>query len=292
VLEIVRGVLTACGLDEALTLSTVDDQLSAAISPWTTAEPLRSLTPIIRGADRLRRSLIPSLLVARRTNEALANPEIELFEIAKVYLPRPDALPDEQWMLGVTSGRDFSAVKGWIEAVVAGLKCAVPLTADDADLPLLDPQQSCRLRLGDQALGYIGQVLPEGLKQFDLRAATTVAELKIEALVAAANLMPQYAPLPSYPAVTRDINLVVHEPVRWSDLAETVRACGGPCFESLEYRDTFRDAERLGAGKKSLLFTIALRSKDGTLTSPQADAIRDQIVAVCHTRHGAELRTL
>ena len=64
----------------------------------------------------------------------------------------------------------------------------------------------------------------------------------------------------------------------------------GADLEGLEYRDTYRDAERLGPGKKSLLLTIALRSKEGTLTSPQADAVRDRIVAACKREHGAELR--
>ena len=66
--------------------SAVDEKASAAMSPWTEAEPLRSQMPVIRGADCLRRSLLPSLLEVRRTNEALANAEIELFEIARAYL--------------------------------------------------------------------------------------------------------------------------------------------------------------------------------------------------------------
>ena len=92
-----------------------------------------------------------------------------------------------------------------------------------------------------------------------------------------------------YPAVTRDLNLVVAEAVRWADLAATVRQHGGACFESLEYRDTYRDPQRLG-DRKSLLFTISLRSAEGTLTSQQADEVRDRIVAACRTAHGAELR--
>ena len=104
--------------------------------------------------------------------------------------------------------------------------------------------------------------------------------------------MPQYAPLPPYPAVTRDINLVVEESVRWADIAETVRANGGPICEGLEYRDTYRDAERLGTGKKSLLMTLLLRSKEGTLTNQQADELRERIVAACRTKHGAELRAM
>ncbi len=112
VFERIRRVLTAAGFDEALTLSVVDAQASASMSPWTDAEPLRSLMPVIRGADCLRRSLVPSLLAARRTNESLANAEIELFEIAKVYLPRGDDLPHEDVMLAITSGRDYLGRQG------------------------------------------------------------------------------------------------------------------------------------------------------------------------------------
>ncbi len=94
------------------------------MSPWTDAEPLRSQMPVIRGADCLRRSLVPSLLAVRRTNEALANAEIELFEIAKVYLPQDGELPQEEIMLAITSGRDYAAVKGVIEAILGELKIA------------------------------------------------------------------------------------------------------------------------------------------------------------------------
>jgi phenylalanyl-tRNA synthetase beta chain len=290
ILEKIRGVLTAAGVDEALTLSVVDGHCSAAMSPWTTAEPLRSMLPVIRGADCLRRSLIPSLLIARRTNESLSNPEIELFEIAKIYLSRPNNLPEEELMLGITSGRDLGFVKGMIEAIVGVLRCNLPLESTNADLPLIDPAQSCQFHLGGKMLGYMGKLLPEGQKQFELRGPTTVAEIRIAPLMESANLMPCYMPLPAYPAVTRDINLVVDEAVRWADVAATVRASGGPCFEHLEYRDTYRNPEQLGQGKKSLLMTIALRLKDGTLTSGQADEIRDQVVAACKAKHGAELR--
>ncbi len=85
--------------------------------------------------------------------------------------------------------------------------------------------------------------------------------------------------------------MLVDEAVRWAQIAATVRASGGPDLESFEYRDTYRDANRLGAGKKSFLFSIGLRSPAGTLTSQQADSVRDQIVAACRREHGTELRT-
>ena len=281
--------LTAAGFDEALTLSVVDAQASASMSPWTDAEPLRSLMPVIRGADHLRRSLVPSLLAARRTNESLANSEIELFEIAKVYLPQGDDLPHEDVMLAVSSGREYLAVKGVIETILAELKVAVPMAADDAGMAILDPSASCRLQLGGEMFGYVGRLTHEAMRQFDLRGPAVVAEVRLAPLVEEADLVPRCVPQSPYPAVTRDLNLVVAESVRWADVAATVREHGGPCFESLEYRDTYRDEKRLG-DKKSLLFSIALRSPDGTLTSQQADEVRDRIVAACKVKHGAELR--
>ncbi len=290
VIEKIRHGLTALGFDEAMTASVVDEHACRAFSPRTDAEPLRSLTPILRGADRLRTSLIPSLLVARRTNEALANPDIDLFETARVYLPRGKRLPDEQPMLAITSGRDYLSVKGVIEAVVAELNRETRLEATDAGYDLFDPQHSCRLMLDRKVLGYVGQLLPEALAKFDLRQGTTVAEIRLQRLIDTANLIPRHVPQPPYPAMTRDLNLVVDEAVRWAGVAATVRANCGEHFESLDYRDTYRDAERLGAGKKSLLLTVALRWKEGTLTNQQADEIRDRIVVACRKKHDAELR--
>jgi phenylalanyl-tRNA synthetase beta chain len=289
-----REVLQACGLDEAMTLSAVDKPTARSFRPWTDAAPLRSLSPVLRGADRLRTSLVPSLLAARRTNEALANPRIELFEIAKVFLPRDreEELPDEQRMLGITSGRGFAEVKGVIEAILEALNPAARLEVADAgeELSILEPSRCCRLTLGGEALGYLGQLRHDALDQFDLRQPTTVAEVKIARLVAAAELIPQYAARPPYPAVTRDLNFVVESRVRWADIAATVQAHCGECFEALQYRDTYRDAERLGQDKKSLLMTLVLRGPKGTMTHQEADRIRDRIVAACREQHAAELR--
>ena len=104
VLHAVRNVLLAAGFHEAMTASIVDEKTSQMFSPWTDAAPLRCSMPMLRGADCLRRSLLPSLLESRRINESLANETIELFETAKIYLPRSGPLPDEQPMLALTSG--------------------------------------------------------------------------------------------------------------------------------------------------------------------------------------------
>jgi phenylalanyl-tRNA synthetase beta chain len=290
VLEKVRQVLVAAGFDEAITLSVVDEHASCRHSPWTDAEALRTITPVLRGANCLRRSLVPSLLAARRTNESLANPEIELFEIARVYLPRGPHLPREELMLGITSGRDYLTVRGVLEAIFAALRLPGELEAVECHFPLLDPRTACLLRFAGEMAAYVGRVRAEVGRELGLRGTTTVAEVWLPPLIAAATLVPQHVPLSPYPAVTRDINLVIAEEVRWADVAATVRQHCGSYLEELAYRDTYRDTQRFGPGKKSLFFSIVLRWSEGTMTSEQADAIRDQVVAACRAAHGAELR--
>ena len=123
-------------------------------------------------------------------------------------------------------------------------------------------------------LGYLGELSAAARKQFELRGPTTVAELQMSVLVDLAKLVPQQAPLSPYPAVGRDVNLVVDEVVRWATVAGIVQQNGGPLLESIAYQDTYRDEQRLGRGKKSLLFGISFRSQTGTLTREEVDALR------------------
>jgi phenylalanyl-tRNA synthetase beta chain len=297
VLTKVRHALTAAGYDEALTLSAVDESLASAFSPWTSHASLSVSTPVLRRANRLRLSLIPSLLSVRQVNEALSNPVIELFEIAKIYLPsdKPGQLPTEETMIGLVSGSDYFAVKAAIEALVSLVNPQAELTVARAGQPLLDAPRSSVLSLkcgtaSEQVLAYLGEVSASGRKQFDLRGPATIAEIRLSVLLGIAELIPQAKGLSPFPAVTRDLNLVVDEATQWADVARTVRESSGPHAEHLELQDVYRDAQRLGAGKKSLLLTLTLRSSEGTLTREEADAIREQIVAACAARHGAQLR--
>ncbi|MCA9118823.1 MAG: phenylalanine--tRNA ligase subunit beta [Planctomycetaceae bacterium] len=285
----VRQALTAAGFDEALTASVVSEAWTKAFSPWTDAKPLKSYTPTLKGADRLRLSLIPSLLDVRRMNESVSNPIIELFETARIYLPSSDELPVEQPTLGIISGGNYSALKGVVEGLVAALDPAAVIEVRETSQPLFDTDHSCELRVNGERLGVLGELTSAALKSFKLRSPTTVAELSMFALEAIANLIPQYSPQSAFPAMSRDLNLIVDETLRWADLATTVRASGGQLLEEVAYQDVYRDTQRDGAGKKRLLFSITLRSSEATLTNEQADEIRDSIVAACGEQHAAKL---
>jgi phenylalanyl-tRNA synthetase beta chain len=117
-----------------------------------------------------------------------------------------------------------------------------------------------------------------------------VAELDLDMLVAAAELVPTARPLSPYPPVSRDVNIVVPESVRWAAVEQLVRTAGGEVLETIEYQETYRDPQRLGADRKSLLFSLQLRSSSGTLTNEEADGVRDRIVALLGQQVGAELR--
>jgi phenylalanyl-tRNA synthetase beta chain len=289
VLHKVRRVITAAGLDEALTASMVSENWAAAFSPWTEAPPIVANTPMLKGADRLRTSLIPSLLDVRRINESLSYPHDDLFEAAKAYLPRAGQLPDEPWLFGMVSGGDFYQVKGVVEAILAELNPETQLEIADWRHRLLDAARSCELRLDGRRLGYLGELNAAGVKEFGLRGTATVAEVQLTELHRIARIIPIYHPLSTQQPITRDLNFIVAEQVRWSDLSATVRSAAGLDLERIEFREEFRDPKKDGPGRKRLFFSYTIRPAEKTLTSDDADSIQQAIIAACGREHQAAL---
>ncbi|TWT32459.1 Phenylalanine--tRNA ligase beta subunit [Posidoniimonas corsicana] len=291
VLERVRHAMTAAGFDEALTLSAVDENTSEAFAPWTTEAPLATGTPVLRRANRLRQSVVPSLLECRRTNETQSNPTIELFEIAKVYLPKPGALPDEKRVLALTSGGGFREVKGVVETLLAHIAPDLAWSVESTGHELLDAARSCQLMVEGEQLGVLGELSQPGMDRFNLRGGSTIAEIDLAPIVTAARLVPTAGPLSSHQPVSRDLNVVLDESVRWADVERIARAEAGALIESISFQDdSYRDPKQLGEGKKSVLFSIVLRKPDGAFTSEEADAVRDKIVAQLGKELGGKLR--
>jgi phenylalanyl-tRNA synthetase beta chain len=289
VMAIIRRVMTAAGFYEAMTPSVVTPSMAATSSPWSDAEPLSTNQAMLEGSDRARQTLIPSLLESRQLNEGRGNSTIDLFETAKIYLPQSAGLPREQLTLAATSGGDYYALKGVIESLVAQLNPEVRVTVQPVQLPLLQHGQTVEVSVNGTKLGFLGVVSAEGRKQFGLRGPTTICELDVGVLQRIARLVPQHQPLSKFPAMTRDLNLIVDEAIRWADLEHTIVSAGGDQLESVAYLDTYRDPAKDGPGKKRLLFSMSLRSLDRTLTGDEVDQVRDRVVAACSHQHAAAL---
>ncbi|MEX1039930.1 MAG: phenylalanine--tRNA ligase subunit beta [Pirellulaceae bacterium] len=285
----VRHGLCGMGFDETLTRSVVSATWSGQFQGWTEVLPLTASTAMVKGEDRLRVSLLPSLLGARRNNEKFNYGQIELYEIAKVYLPRQQKLPDERYMIGLTSGADFYGLKGVVETLIQSLCPDEVIQAIPYNCDMFAPGQGCLLKLDSKTLGFLGTVSDSVSKRFDLPLGSTVAELDLGVLQAAAVLVPQHQEFSTQPAMTRDLNLIVDEEITWQQLSSAAKSIGTELLEDVTFREIFRDPQRDGPGKKRILLSITLRSADRTLTGEEADSLRDQMVSACEEATGAKL---
>jgi phenylalanyl-tRNA synthetase beta chain len=286
----VRGVLTGLGLNEAVTFSLVDEALGLPVGPGAGPPPLRIDHSSRRREIALRQSLIPSLLAVRRHNEAHGNLDAELFEIAHVYLPRPDQpLPDEPTRLALVCGRDFRQIKGLIESLLARLHASAPLTARPVEVPLFAPGRAAELLLGEIHLGYVGEVDADQLETFELRSACSAAEIEFGVLMQQAQLVPRYRLLPPFPAVVRDLSLVLARSLSWADLRAAVVEAAGSNLTTIEYLDTFQGGN-LAEDEQSVHFSMTFRHPDRTLTGEEVERAVKAVVDACSTRFRAKLR--
>ncbi|MFM8734625.1 MAG: phenylalanine--tRNA ligase subunit beta [Pirellulales bacterium] len=296
-------LLVAAGLCEAMTRSVVGESLAAVPSPWGDTPPLVIAPPLVRGADRLRRSLIPSLLEARAGNEAVGVADAELFEIARGYLARPAgaAAPhpaEEPLLASFVIGGDFARARGLVDVVLAGLRVAgesrrlvyrpitlEPFAAGRAAEVVLEQDGQLPVRVA-----VVGEVSSESSGRLGLHAAVAAAEIRLDRLEFAAAIERSLVKPSDFPAVQRDINLVVEERVPWGDVAAAIHEAAAGMLDDCKLVQVWRDADRLGSGRKSFVVALTLRSHAGTLSGDEAGRIVEAVVAACGRRTGAVLR--
>ena len=285
-----RSLLAGLGFDEAITLSFVPDELVGTMEPDATEPPIRVEHSVRKRANALRQSLVPSLLAVRRHNEAHGNFDVDLFEIANVYLPRPvQPLPDEPTRLTLLSGRDFLGMKGIVEAVLARFHVEKLLEVRPSPSPWFTPGRSAELLLGGTLLGRVGELDRGKLDGLDLKASCSAAELTLGVLVEKADLVPRHHALPPLPAVARDLSLVVPRTLPWAELAGVVGRAGGSTLEAIVYLDAFRGGN-IPEDRQSLHFGLRFRHPERTLTGDEVDRAVQSIVEACSSRFEATLR--
>ena len=295
------AVLVAQGLCEAMTRSVVGEPLEQTASPWSATPPLVCQPPLVRGADRLRRTLLPSLLEARAGNLAVGADAPDLFETARAYLARPAgataATPVEEPLLAAfVLGGEFARGKGLLEAVLArlGLEPAA-VTFRPVALDLFAPGRAAEVALvtgscAGERIGVVGEVAADAIERFGVKEPVVAAEIRLDRLEAWADVERKLERPSDFPAIDRDVNLVVGESVSWGDVAAAIRAAAGPLLEDCRLDQVWTDADRLGAGKKSFVVSLRLRSGSGTLSGDEAKQTVDRVVAECSRRCGATLR--
>ena len=264
----IEDVLAGCGLSESYTPSlTAQDP---------DPDALRLSLPLSSDYSILRTTLLPSLLAAAERNRSVGNEDVALFEIARVYLPTGEQLPDEHWRIaGVVEG-GYADAKGVVDTLLAALKIEPEI--ERGSNPLLHPGKTAKL-----PQGWIGEVHPA------VGRGWAAFELDLEALAAAMPGRVLYEDVITFPSVLQDLAFIVDEDVPAAALSAAIRDAGGSEVREVSVFDEYR-GEQVGAGKRSLAFRVAFGSPERTLTDEDAAAIRSRIVGVLSDRYGAELR--
>jgi phenylalanyl-tRNA synthetase beta chain len=306
--RVATDLLVGLGFCEALTRSVVPIEAETTESPWTARPALSIAPPLVRGADRLRRSLLPSLLEARSGNAAVGAGRADLFEVARAYLPTAaetavDGPLKEPFLVSLVTGGDFPLAKGIVEALLTRLRIGVEAWSEGAervewrpvDLDLFTGGRAAEVvlhREGRQPerIAVVGEIAVGQLAQRSLEAPVAAAEVRLDCLEFAIGRDVVLRAASDSPAVHRDINLVLDRAVPWGAVAAVIGESGGPLLERFHLVQVWEDAERLGTGRKSLVVALALRPRSGSLSGEEANTVVAGIVTACAGRLGAELR--
>ena len=265
----VEEVLTGLGFSEVYTPSLVERDPDS--------EALRLLEPISAELAVLRATLLPSLVDAARRNAELGNERIDLFEIARVYLPSRGPLPIERiHVAGITQGA-YSRAKGLVEALARALKFEAPFRAE---VHLLFHPSRSAATTG----GVVGELHPSVLE-----GEWSGFELRLDELVAAAQEPIEYREVGAYPAVHQDLAFVVDLGLPVAELFAVAREAAGPELDEVRFLSDYREPP-IPAGKKSVAFSVTFRSPERTLTDEDAAELRNRIVSALEQAFGAQLR--
>lgn len=308
--EKTRDVLVGCGLDEAITYSLTNMASVARLDPAAAdpAQHLRLANPATPEREYLRRSLLTTLLEALSMNMREQD-RVQLFEVGRVYLPRPGAvLPDEprrlaitmagpraalSWQAGGSDLLDFFDLKGVVEVLLERLNTSalvefVPLRDD----PRFHPGRAARLlRRADGAhLGVLGELHPDVRGRFALQVARVpAAEIDLDALLSLAQPA-TYTPISRFPATVQDLAVIVDLDVPAARVAETIRKYAGAQLEALTLFDVY-EGTQIGAGKRSMAYRLAFRSMERTLSDADLSRTRVKIIKGLERDLGATIRT-
>lgn len=308
--RIIRHSLTESGLYEAInysfTLPTWHEKWPGA---YDKVVPIRLAMPMSEERSVLRTSLIPHLIDTAQYNRNRNIDQVAIFEIGSVFLTKEDqltTLPEEKSLLSMlwTGSRheshwsykspsvDFYDVKGVLEQLFHQLGMSEHIQYRAASFEGMHPGRTASIlwTKGEQAVefGRIGQLHPQMQQDHDLED-TYVVELELSFIYEHASFDITYQSLPRYPAITRDIALVVDDSVTVGEIVATIKTEGGEHLSSVDVFDVFK-GEKLGENKKSVALSLVYRDLERTLTDEEVTKAHGKIVQKLEENFQAELR--
>jgi len=256
---------------------------------------VRLHNPLGEDQSAMRTSLVYSMLevMARNINRNIT--QGGFFEISNVFLPKElpmKQLPHEILNLCVGiygPGTDFFRLKGVIHSVFSLLNVQNPVYEAKAS-PYYHPGRSAVIYNDGTAIGEIGEIHPAVTEKFDIDERLYVAELDLSYLLALPVKRKKYKPLPKFPAVTRDLALIVSDEVRALDIQNIIYQIGGELIESITLFDVYKGAQ-IEKGKKSMAYSITYRSDKETLTDDRVNKIEAKILKALEEELAAKLRS-
>ena len=255
-------------------------------------DSLRILNPLGEDRSIMRTSILPSMMDILSRNYSYRNASVRLYEIGKIYNKRPDGLADEPKMLSLGAygdGMDFFTLKGAVETLLNRMRIREVRFAACKDNAAYHPGRCAEVFSGETRLGVFGQLHPATASNYDMDCEVYCAELDFDGMIALQGAEPTYTPLPRFPAITRDIALVCDEGLTVGELVDCIRSAGAQVLKGVTLFDVYT-GPGIPEGKKSVAFSLTLRSDESTLTDDHAEEAVGLILGVLKERLGAVIR--
>ena len=283
------------GMDEIITYSFISPSYYDKIrmpedSPLR--DSLRILNPLGEDTSIMRTTVLPSMLEILSRNYNYRNPSAALYEIGKIYLKRDDGMADEPKIVSIGAyGPDmnFFRLKGWVEALLEDLKVGKLRFEAEKENPSYHPGRCAKVYVGETYVGVLGQIHPAVAENYGVDAELYCAELSFETMFSLMGGTPVYVPLPKFPSVTRDIAVVCDSDIPVGKLMDCIMENGGEYLKDCSVFDVYT-GHHIAQGKKSVAFSLVMRSDDQTLTDEHAGDTVKAVLSALEKNYGAVIR--
>ena len=243
---------------------------------------IRIMNPLGEDFSIMRTQSVNGMLTSLAFNYSHRNKNVRLYELGNIYLPNSlplTELPDErmQFTLGMYGDGDFFTMKGVVEEFLekVGIPCRKTYSPESGK-PFLHPGRQADIYCGETLVGYLGEVHPTVAATYGIGERAYLAVLDMPEIVALATYDRKYQGIAKFPAVTRDISMVVPKSILAGQIEEMIIKRGGQNLEGCELFDIYEGAQ-IKAGFKSMAYSITFRAKDRTLGESDITAAMKKI---------------